>query len=111
MIIGGNKMELIHTALLLNKAGREVNEANVKKVLEAAGIKEDEGKIKALITALEGVNIEEVVKANKPLTPQQARIKSLQTQKDNASKQLKAERDRQKIQRAQQQIHSVISKK
>ena len=55
-------MELIHTALLLNKAGREVNEANVKKVLDAAGIHEDEGKIKALIIALEGVNIEEVIK-------------------------------------------------
>jgi hypothetical protein len=39
-----------------------------------------------------------------PLTPQQARIKSLQTQKDNVSKQIKAERDRQKIAKAQQQI-------
>ena len=40
--------------------------------------------------------LEEVVKAIKPLTPQQQRIKSLQTQKDNIAKQLKAERDRQK---------------
>ena len=55
-------MELIHCALLLNKAGKEINEHNVKKVLEAAGIKEDEGKVKALVAALEGVNIEEVVK-------------------------------------------------
>ncbi len=39
-----------------------------------------------------------------PLTPQQARIKSLQTQKDNVSKQLKAERDRQKIAKARQKI-------
>ena len=43
-------------------------------------------------------------KTIKPLTPQQQRIKSLQTQKDNASKQLKAERNRQKIQKAQQII-------
>lgn len=56
-------------------------------------------------------HLEEVIQANKPLTPQQARIKSLQTQKDNASKQLRAERDRQKILRAKQQIQSVISKK
>jgi len=55
-------MELIHTALLLNKAGREINEANVKKVLDAAGIHEDEGRIKALVSALENVNIEEVIK-------------------------------------------------
>jgi hypothetical protein len=43
----------------------------------------------------------------KPSTPQQARIASLKTQKDNISKQLKAERDRQKIAKAQQTIQSV----
>ena len=51
------------------------------------------------------------IKPNKPLTPQQQRIKSLQTQKQNISKQLKAERDRQKIQRAQQAIQSVVASK
>ncbi len=44
-----------------------------------------------------------------PLTPQQQRIKSLQTQKDNVSKQLKAERNRQKIQKAQQTIQTINS--
>jgi hypothetical protein len=39
-----------------------------------------------------------------PPTPQQQRIKSLQMQKDNVSKQLKAERDRQKIAKARQII-------
>lgn len=43
----------------------------------------------------------------KPLSPQQQRIKSLQTQKDNVSKALKAERDRQKIAKAQQTIANV----
>jgi hypothetical protein len=43
----------------------------------------------------------------KPLTPQQQRIKSLQLQKDNANKALKAERDRQKIAKAQQAIANV----
>jgi len=52
--------------------------------------------------------LEEVVKAIKPLTPQQQRIKSLQTQKDNVAKQLKAERNREKIQKAQQTIQSVL---
>ena len=42
-----------------------------------------------------------------PQTPQQARIKSLQQQKDNASKALKAERNRQKIQKAQQTIRNA----
>ena len=43
----------------------------------------------------------------KPISPQQQRIKSLQTQKDNVSKALKAERDRQKIAKAQQTIANV----
>jgi hypothetical protein len=51
------------------------------------------------------------IKPTKPLTPQQQRIKSLQMQKKNVSKQLKAERDRQRIQRAQQTIQSVVVRK
>ncbi len=47
------------------------------------------------------------IKPTKPLTPKQLRIKSLQTQKQNISKQLKAERDRQKRQRAQQQLQKA----
>jgi len=42
-----------------------------------------------------------------PQTPQQARIKSLQTQKDNVSKQLKAERNRQKIAKARGVINQL----
>jgi len=56
-----NKMEYIYSAMLLHKAGKEVNEANVKKVLEAAGVEVDDARIKALIAALEGVNIDEAV--------------------------------------------------
>ena len=46
----------------------------------------------------------EMIKAIKPLNPQQARIAALKQQKDNASTALKAERDRQTIAKAQQQI-------
>jgi len=42
--------------------GKEVNEANVKKVIESAGEKADDAKVKALVSALEGVNIDEVIK-------------------------------------------------
>ena len=45
----------------------------------------------------------------KPLTPQQSRINALKTQKDNVSKQLKSERDRQKIAKAQQQLAKAKS--
>ena len=41
-------MEYIYSALLLHKAGHKVDEASVKKVLDAAGVKSDEARIKAL---------------------------------------------------------------
>ncbi len=48
--------------------------------------------------------IREVIK---PQTPQQSRINALKLAKDNANKALKAERVRQKIDRAQKTIRSV----
>ncbi|WP_297457935.1 50S ribosomal protein P1 [Thermococcus sp.] len=54
-------MEYVYAALLLHAAGKEINEENLKKVLEAAGITPDEARIKALVAALEGVNIDEVI--------------------------------------------------
>jgi len=44
-----------------SSAGKQVNEENVKKVVAAAGEQPDEAKIKALVSALEGVNIEDVI--------------------------------------------------
>ena len=55
-------MEYIYSAMLLHSAGQKITEANVKKVLEAAGVKADDGRIKALTASLDGVNIEETIK-------------------------------------------------
>ncbi len=55
-------MEYIYTAMLLHKAGKEINEENVKKVLAGAGVKADEARVKTLVAALQGVNIEEAIK-------------------------------------------------
>ncbi len=54
-------MEYVYAALLLHEAGKEINEENIKKVIEAAGIEPDEARIKALVSALEGVDIEEAI--------------------------------------------------
>ena len=54
-------MEYIYAAMLLHKAGKPVDEASVKKVLEAAGVKADDSRIKALVASLQGVNIDEVI--------------------------------------------------
>ena len=56
-------MEYVYAAMLLHKAGKKVDEAGLKKVLEAAGVKADEARIKALVAALENVNIDDAVKA------------------------------------------------
>ena len=55
-------MEYIYAAMLLHKAGHKVTDAGVKKILEAAGVSADESRIKALLAALEGVNIDEAIK-------------------------------------------------
>jgi len=55
-------MELIYAAMLLHKAGKEINEHNVKKVIEAAGIHKDDAQVKALVAALDGVDIEKAIK-------------------------------------------------
>ena len=55
-------MEYIYAAMLLHKAGKEVNEHNVKAVLTAAGVHVEESRVKALVAALQGVNIDEAIK-------------------------------------------------
>ena len=54
-------MEYVLSALLLHKLGKSITEANVKNVLQAAGANVNENKVKALIAALEGVDIEKAI--------------------------------------------------
>lgn len=55
-------MEYVYAALLLHKLGQPINEDNVKKILQASGAKVEDGKVKALVSALDGVNIEQAIK-------------------------------------------------
>ncbi|MBI4258625.1 MAG: 50S ribosomal protein P1 [Thaumarchaeota archaeon] len=55
-------MEYVYAALMLHRLGKEVNEDSMKKIVEAAGAKPDNTKIKALVTALGEVNIDEALK-------------------------------------------------
>ncbi|MEW6329486.1 MAG: 50S ribosomal protein P1 [Candidatus Micrarchaeota archaeon] len=55
-------MEYVHAALLLHAAKKEITEQNVLSVVQAAGLAPDAAKAKALVAALQGVNIEEAIK-------------------------------------------------
>ncbi|MEM1993978.1 MAG: 50S ribosomal protein P1 [Nitrososphaerales archaeon] len=61
-------MEYIYAALLLHRLQQPINEENIKKVIAAAGITPNEVKVKALVSALSEINIEEALK-NATLTP------------------------------------------
>ena len=54
-------MEYMYAAMLLHKAGTEINEANLTKVVEAAGVKTDKAKVTVVVNALKGVEIEKVL--------------------------------------------------
>jgi large subunit ribosomal protein L12 len=54
-------MEYVYAALILNESGEEINEDNLTDVLEAAGVSVEESRVKALVAALEDVDIEEAV--------------------------------------------------
>ena len=54
-------MEYVYAALILNETGEEINEDNVTDVLEAAGVDVEESRVKALVAALEDVDIEEAI--------------------------------------------------
>jgi large subunit ribosomal protein L12 len=56
-------MEYVYAAMLLHKAGKEINEETVSNVLTAAGITVDAVRVKALVASLSEVNIDEAIKA------------------------------------------------
>jgi len=66
-------MEYVYAALLLHSAGKKVTEEGITAVIKAAGMEVDPVRAKALVSALEGVNIEEAIsKAAFAAAPAQA---------------------------------------
>ncbi|MEK6887980.1 MAG: 50S ribosomal protein P1 [Candidatus Aenigmatarchaeota archaeon] len=53
-------MNYVYSALLLHSAGKDISEENVKKVVSSVE-QPDESKIKALVAALDGVDIADVI--------------------------------------------------
>jgi large subunit ribosomal protein L12 len=55
-------MEYVYAALLLDAAGKEVNEKSLMEVVKAAGMTPDEARAKAVVASLKDVNIKDVIK-------------------------------------------------
>ena len=55
-------MENIYAAMLLHKAGKQIDEASMEAVLKAAGTTADKALIRATVTALKDVDIDKVIK-------------------------------------------------
>ncbi|MGA9387857.1 MAG: 50S ribosomal protein P1 [Candidatus Bathyarchaeia archaeon] len=56
-------MEYVYAAMLLHKAGKEINEQNLTQVLTSAGIDADAVRVKALVASLAEVKIDEAIKS------------------------------------------------
>lgn len=54
-------MEYVYGALLLNAAGKPIDEKGLTEVLSAAGVSPDAAQVKALIASLEGVDLKDVL--------------------------------------------------
>jgi large subunit ribosomal protein L12 len=54
-------MEYIYAAMLLHSAGTKISDDKVTKVLEAAGVKPEAARVKALTASLQGVDIKEAI--------------------------------------------------
>ncbi|RLG35712.1 50S ribosomal protein P1 [Methanosarcinales archaeon] len=54
-------MEYVYAALLVHKAGGEITEDAIKAVLNAANVDVEETRVKALVSALEGIDIDDAL--------------------------------------------------
>lgn len=92
-------MEYVYGALLLHSAGSEIDEAKLKKVLEGAGVKPEAARLKALVSSLSSVNIEEVLKnaasaaVAQPAAPAPAGEKPADKKKEKESKEEEKEEE------------------
>jgi large subunit ribosomal protein L12 len=90
-------MEYVYGALLLNAAGKPIDEKALTQVLSAAGLAPDQTRVKALLASLEGLNLKEVLtKAETfaapagPITPAGERKEAKGEKKEEEKKEEKA---------------------
>jgi large subunit ribosomal protein L12 len=78
-------MEYVYGALLLNAAGKPIDEKSLAGVLTAAGIQADTARVQALLASLEGVNIADVLAKAETFSAPAAAPAPAETKKDAKS--------------------------
>ncbi|MEM3670442.1 MAG: 50S ribosomal protein P1 [Thermoprotei archaeon] len=91
-------LKYVYASLLLHSSGREINEENLKKVVEATGSDVDLAQIKAIVAALKDVNIDEAIKKGVAVSApaqqaSQAPAQEAQPQKPKEEKKEEAEEE------------------
>jgi large subunit ribosomal protein L12 len=96
------RMEYVYAALLLHSAGKPVTEENVRAVLAAAGIAVNDARVKALVSALEGINISEVLQksAAMPVVAQPVAVETKKEEKVEKKEEKKKEEEEKKEEEA-----------
>lgn len=79
-------MQEIYAALLLHESKQPITLENLTKVLQAAGVQPDEGKLKALIVSLEGKNIDELIKEASAFQPAKVEEKKEEKKEEEEKK-------------------------
>ena len=95
-------MELVYASLLLHDLKQPINEGNLKKVVSAAGGKAEDAQIKALVAALDGVNIDEAIKQSMAMAPAASAAPAPAEQK-------KEEKDEKKEEKAAEEAAAGLS--
>jgi large subunit ribosomal protein L12 len=85
------KMEYVYSALLLHAAGKPVTEEGIAGVLKAAGVAVDQTRAKALVAALQGVDITKAI-ATAAMAPAAAPAEAKKEEKKEEKKEKKEEK-------------------
>ena len=102
-------MEYIYAALLLHKLEKKIDEATVKKVITSTGIKPDEVKIKALVSALGEVDIEDALKnAATAVAPAAPAATATESTTETKAEEKKEEKDEKKDEEAMEGLASLF---
>jgi len=90
-------MIYVYAAMLLHKAGKPIDEENLTKVLNAAGVNPDPARVKALVASLAEIDIDEAIKsAPTAFMPMPAQPAAPQAQEEKPAEEEKKEKEEEK---------------